>query len=304
MDRLNATPAMTAEPATDASDGAAPQATVHVDLDGAAHIFRLHGWRWTHADDPVYDSGVRHALDLFDRFGVRATFFVIAEDLDHPVKAELLREITRRGHELGSHSLTHAPLRELSVEHKRREIFASRDRIADALDQRPAGFRAPNFSIDRASIDLIAEAGYDYDSSIVPGARVPGYAQEHDHAPRLIAGELVELPLPAHRPLPFSFHPSYSLVLGLRYFHAGLARFRRSRAPFVMLYHLIDFADPLPASRLRGWAQRLYTLSFLSGERKRERCQRMLEAVKSAYTVTDTSAIVHRALAKARRANP
>ena len=109
--------------------------------------------------------------------------------------------------------------------------------------------------------------------------------------------------LPAHRPLPFSFHPSYSLVLGLRYFHAGLARFRRTGAPFVMLYHLIDFAEPLPATRASGWARRLYTLSHLSGERKRERCQRMLEAVQSAYPITDTTTIVNRTVSRARRAN-
>lgn len=290
-----------AEPAS--AGAAAPKATVHVDLDGASHIFRLHGWPWREADDPVYESGVRHALDLLERAGVRATFFVIAEDLAHPMKMEWLREIVRRGHELGSHSLTHAPLRALAQEPKRREIHASRDRIGDAFGQAPSGFRAPNFSIDRVSLDLIAEAGYTYDSSMVAGATVPGLEPGASDGPRLLAGGLLELPLPAHRPLPFAFHPSYSLVLGLRYFHAGLARFRQSRAPLVLLYHLIDFADPLPAARTRGWAQRLYTLSFLSGERKRDRSRRMLEAVQSAYDLMDTSTLVHRTMLHARGAN-
>ena len=69
----------------------------------------------------------------------------------------------------------------------------------------------------------------------------------------------------------------------------------------MLLYHLIDFADPLPAASVRGWAQRLYTLSFLRGERKRDRCRRMLEAVQSAYHVTDTRAIVN--VLQGRRAN-
>jgi peptidoglycan/xylan/chitin deacetylase (PgdA/CDA1 family) len=159
----------------DSSNGAAPAATppavLHIDLDGASHIFRLHGWHWA-GNDPVYETGVPCALDFLDEAGLRATFFVIAEDLEDARKAPHIREIVRRGHDLASHALTHAPLRDLDSADKRREIFQSRALITERLGIQPAGFRAPNFSIDVESLRLLGEAGYAWDSSMVTGNRM------------------------------------------------------------------------------------------------------------------------------------
>jgi hypothetical protein len=69
----------------------------------------------------------------------------------------------------------------------------------------------------------------------------------------------------------------------MQYFERGLRRHLRTAAPLVLLFHLIDFADPLPAARLSGWSQRLYTLSHISGVRKRERCRRMIERVRHSF---------------------
>jgi len=273
-------------------------AVVHVDMDGARHIFRLRGWTWPTDTDPVFETGVRHALDTFDAFDIRATFFLIAEDLDDPGKAELVREIMRRGHEIASHSLTHAPLRGLPDAALEREVAGSRERIRQALGVEPAGFRAPFFSIDADAVRTIAAAGYRYDASMMPGRRVPGIDKVPDR-PTILREALLELPLPAYRPLPFPFHPSYSLVLGTRYFDLGLSRFGRTGSPLVMLFHLIDFAEPLPASLLHGWRQRLFTLSHVDGRRKRAACARMLDRVCHSFTVMDTAE-----LSDAARRNP
>jgi peptidoglycan/xylan/chitin deacetylase (PgdA/CDA1 family) len=272
------------------------RAAVHIDLDGASHIFRLRGWQWPGGPDPVYGSGMEHALDVFGAYGIRATFFVIAEDLDDPRKAEWLQEVVRRGHEVASHSLTHAPLAGLSRDSKRREIDGSRERIAAALDATPDGFRAPYFSIDGESLDLLAESGYAWDSSVLPGRVVPGLpaAASSDGSPWRPRPDmdLFELPLPPYRPLPLPFHPSYGLVLGFRYFNNGLARYHRRGGPLVLLFHLIDFADPLPPAMLKGWRQRLFTLSYLAGTTKRDACRRMLEAVRARYEIVDTAALL------------
>lgn len=283
-----------------------PLAAVHLDLDGASHIYRLHGWDWAADIDAVYESGVSRALDIFAQFDIHATFFVIAEDLDDAVKAELVQEIVKHGHDVASHSLTHAPLVTLDTESKRREIVESRDRIRAAIGVEPAGFRAPDFSIDAASLRILAETGYEYDTSVVPGRTVPGlgFTPADRPSPLWVDEPLVELPLPGHRPLPFPFHPSYSLVLGTRYFDWGLARFRRTGAPLVLLFHLIDFADPLPRSMLSGWSQRLYTLSHIDGRRKSDACRRMLERVLRSYTLADTPALVAAARRQQRRHSP
>jgi len=267
-------------------------AAVHVDLDGARHIFRLHGWQWKASSDPIYETGVPRALDAFDAAGVRATFFVIAEDFDDPAKAGLIREIVGRGHEIASHSLTHVPLRGLAEDRQRHELSESRNRIHKELGVAPAGFRAPFFSMDDTTLRLLDEIGYAYDSSMMPGRRARGLASVPDRPRQFDDLDLCELPLPGHSPLPFPFHPSYSLVLGVRYFKVGLARFVKTGAPLVLLFHLIDFAEPLAASTVSGWRQRLFTLSNIDGRRKLDACRRMLDQVRRSYTIADTDQLL------------
>jgi hypothetical protein len=262
-------------------------AVIHVDLDGTPDIFEAHGWRYTGSGDPLFHSGLRHALDFFDALQVRATLFVIARQLEDPTKRILLRQAVRRGHEIASHTLTHRWLTTLDPAAKRSEIFESRERIASALGVPVEGFRAPGFRIDLESLRLIAEAGYRYDSSLFPNASV----RRSPHRP-LPDRSLIELSMPGCAPLPFPFHPCFSLVLGMAYYRLALRRFRAHHVPLVFLFHLTDFADPLPVSHADGWGSRFYTLSHLSGEHKRNRCRRMLEAVRRDFQITTTKELL------------
>lgn len=277
------------------------KAVVHLDLDGLRHIFRVRGWRYPGGPDPILAQALPLALDLFDEANVQATLFAIAEDLDDPAARALLGEAIRRGHEIASHSLTHRPLIGLQRDDKAREIRESRERLQQELGTNIDGFRAPDLSLDRESLELVAQAGYAYDSSRVVNARPAalstlGSAPAGIHSP-LPDQALLELPLPAHARLPLPFHPSYSLVLGEGYFRLGVARSTSGTGPFILLFHLIDFADPLPAHLLNGAAQRLYTLSFRSGPRKRAACRRMLAVVANTYTFVSTRRVVQDATA-------
>jgi len=281
--------------AIDADVAIRPPAAVHVDLDGAGAIFEAHGWRAPSADDPLFASGLTRILDFLEERSIAATLFVIARDLDHGARHELLREAVRRGHDIGSHTTSHRWLPALPRDEKRREIEGSRDRIAAALGVTPVGFRAPGFGVDRETLELIAAAGYHYDSSVFPTSgfarrlgldRIPGAP----FAP--FGGEaLLELPLPGYAPLPVPFHPSYSLVLGTSYFRIGLARFRRAGQPLVLLFHLTDLSDPLPGSWRRGVRPTVFTLSFLSAAGKRRRCGAMLDLVAAHYRVVPTRSL-------------
>ena len=82
-------------------------------------------------------------LDLLDRHQRKAIFFVIGEKVEkHP---ELAREIIRRGHEIGNHTMTHpqgsfwcaGPWR------TRREILDCQRAVEEATGVRPTRFRAP-----------------------------------------------------------------------------------------------------------------------------------------------------------------
>jgi peptidoglycan/xylan/chitin deacetylase (PgdA/CDA1 family) len=278
------------------SGDARPPAVMHVDLDGARAIYAVHGWPAGFDGDPLFETGLRNALDFFERHEITATLFVIAQDLDDPAKRALIDEAVGRGHEIGSHSTTHRRLTELSPDERRTEIAGSRRLLQGALGVPVRGFRAPEFDLDADCLRLVEEAGYAFDASLFPnaaferrmGGRRPAVGPHRPHAD----GPLVELTMPSHAPLPFPFHPSYSLVLGRWYFRLGLGRYRRTGAPLVLLFHLTDFADPVPDRFLLGWRSRLFTLSHLGAAAKRERCARMLELVARHYELMSTAALL------------
>jgi peptidoglycan/xylan/chitin deacetylase (PgdA/CDA1 family) len=231
-------------------------------------------------------------LDFFDDFGVKVTLFVIAEDLHDPRKTELLTEAVKRGHEIASHSLTHRKLTTLDSNEKRREIIESRERLTETLGVEVRGFRAPNFDIDRESFELISEAGYTYDSSVMPCGRLLrriGYCEMNEKPYKLLDNNpLWELPIPVYKLISLPFHPCYGLVLGHWFFRIGLRKFRQTKAPFILLFHLTDLAEPLANERLPNWKAKLFTLSHMNAEYKRLRCEQMLELVKRNYQLVNT----------------
>lgn len=267
------------------------RAVVHIDLDSARAIFGAHGWphHGTGAD-PLFTSGLRGALDVLAALGVRATLFVVAEDLDEPAHRALIEEAVGRGHEVASHTRTHAHLTSLDDALLRMEVATSRERLEAELRVPVDGFRAPGFLTDARVLTAVADAGYRYDSSLFAGARSPSSGARLPRAPHapLPGRELLELPLPTYRPLPLPWHPSYSLVLGEWYFRTGLAMARRTQL-LVVLLHLTDFSDPLPVSIARGPLRRLYTLSHRSAAAKRRACVRMLERVGREREITVTA---------------
>jgi peptidoglycan/xylan/chitin deacetylase (PgdA/CDA1 family) len=276
--------------------GSGSRAVVHVDLDGARHIYRVHGWRYPAADDPLFETGLTGALELFARENVTATFFVIAEDLDDPAKRPLLEAIVQRGHEVGSHSVTHCRLTSLSPAERHREIYHSRAKLEDALGIPVRGFRAPALDLDGSIIELVAGAGYDYDSSLFGGhpssQRKLGRAVPTGPFTIEPRSGLVELPLPRPSGFPTPFHPSYSLLFGTWYFRAGLTKSRATVPTFVLLFHLTDFAAPLEGAYLGPLGSRLFTLSHLKASTKVARCAEMLAAVRDAYAIVPTTSLL------------
>lgn len=109
------------------------------------------------------------ALDLCDQFGVKATYFVLGW-----IAAKfpaLVREIHQRGHELACHSFWHRPIYSLSPAAFREDLREARSAIEQAAGARLLGHRAPSWSITPKSLwalEILAEEGFLYDSSIYP----------------------------------------------------------------------------------------------------------------------------------------
>ena len=65
---------------------AAARAFYHVDMDGLDAIFKASSKTWPGGPDRFYTSAVDASLAFFDAQRVRATYFVIVQDLDDPLK--------------------------------------------------------------------------------------------------------------------------------------------------------------------------------------------------------------------------
>jgi polysaccharide deacetylase family protein (PEP-CTERM system associated) len=123
-------------------------------------------------DAPITERVVRNCdrfLDLLDHFGVKATFFV--QGMVAKAFPGLVRTFLEQGHEVQSHGHSHRPLHGMNRDELRRELEFARKTLEDALGARIIMFRAQDFSILRDNIwalELIAEAGFEIDSSIFP----------------------------------------------------------------------------------------------------------------------------------------
>jgi peptidoglycan/xylan/chitin deacetylase (PgdA/CDA1 family) len=243
----------------------------------------------------LFTTGLRNTLTLLAERRLKATLFVIVEDLVDPEKRDLVMEAARQGHELASHTLTHRRLTTLTEHERREELTESRNRLTEVAGTPVAGFRAPGFALDRATLELVADTGYSWDSSMFAGRRHPpgalGAVSNRPYRP-LDGQRFSEIPLPAYDGLPIPFHPSYSLVVGSWHFRRGVRRVRRQSVPLVTLLHLTDLSDPLPGAQLSHWGSRFFTLSFLSSATKRARVSAMLDEVGRWFSWTDTSALL------------
>ena len=107
----------------------------------------------------------------FARSGARATFFVLGEVAGRI--ASRLRELAAAGHEIACHSFHHYRANSLSRERFRAEIERAKATLEAAVGLEVRGFRAPEWSlrdIANPRLEIVAEAGFAYDSSLVPAA--------------------------------------------------------------------------------------------------------------------------------------
>ncbi len=123
-------------------------------------------------DAPLTDCFIRntHAvLELLAVHNVRATFFVLG--LAAEKSPELVRAIHAAGHEIQSHGHGHRLIHTQTRAQFREDIRRSKALLEDLITRPITGYRAPAFSITCRTVwalDELANAGFEYDSSIFP----------------------------------------------------------------------------------------------------------------------------------------
>ena len=108
--------------------------------------------------------GLERILTLFDQFKIRATFFVPGRVAE--VYPEQVREIVRRGHEVGHHGYEHENYAGLSIAEQRISLQKGISAIEKVCGFRPLGFRAPEGEITKDTLALLREFGFVYSSSM------------------------------------------------------------------------------------------------------------------------------------------
>jgi polysaccharide deacetylase family protein (PEP-CTERM system associated) len=235
------------------------------------------------ADWPGLESRVARntdaVLDLFDRAGVKATFFTLGWVAERC--PEQMRRIVAEGHEIASHGWDHDRVFTLTPEQFRADLRRARAAIEDAAGAAVTGYRAPSFSIDTRTPwahAILAEEGYAYSSSVAP--------VKHDHYGWPESPRFAWKPLPDHAMIEL---PVTTARLGKRTLAAGGGGFFRllpyrfshwaigqvngeAKRPAIFYFHPweIDPAQPRVArAPLRSKLRHYSKLSAMEGKLER-----------------------------------
>ncbi len=122
----------------------------------------------------VSRQGLLRLLEILENEQIRATFFVTAFFAKR--NRNLLHEMLRAGHEIGSHGLEHVRVGVQTWHQKLDAVKRSTAIIQDCAGARPVGYREPYFSATYDTILALMYSGYSYDSSIL-GTWLPGKLQ-------------------------------------------------------------------------------------------------------------------------------
>ncbi len=122
--------------------------------------------------EPRYAANTRKTLDLLDRHGKKATFFVLGWIAERD--PALIREIVARGHEVASRGFYHRSLKNLTDEEFREDLRRTNAAIENACGQKVVGYRAAEKLGAQDKdwvIDILADEGFAYDASFLPSRK-------------------------------------------------------------------------------------------------------------------------------------
>ena len=87
------------------------------------------------------DAGIEKEKDILDKYNVKTTFFLVGDWVEkYP---ESVKEISKRGHDVGNHSNTHPHMTQMSVDDMNMQIQTCNEKIKALTGKCPTLFRAP-----------------------------------------------------------------------------------------------------------------------------------------------------------------
>ncbi len=138
-------------------------------ISGVESLLEVSKWE---SYEPRVVENTGRILDILEEHDVKATFFVlgwIAEKYPG-----LVKDICRRGHELGTHGYDHRPIYEMKPLEFRTALRKSVRVLEGISGEKIIKHRAPSFSLNERSswaFDILAQEGFLYDSSVFYGRK-------------------------------------------------------------------------------------------------------------------------------------
>lgn len=200
---------------------------------------------WDKFDRRV-EANTRKLLELLDRFGIRATMFVLGWVAER--SPGLVREIHSRGHELAVHGYHHRRVTEQTPAEFRQDVRAAKSLLEEIAGVEVRGYRAPTYSIVKRTLwatEILLDEGFHYDSSIFPIRHDRYGIPDAPRFPWVVArsngASLVEFPISTVRllgvNLPF-VGGGYLRLFPPGFVHWGMRRLnRRERRPAIVYVH-------------------------------------------------------------------
>jgi polysaccharide deacetylase family protein (PEP-CTERM system associated) len=224
--------------------------------------------------------GLARILSTLDAASVRGTFFILGW-LAHK-RPDLVRTIRDAGHEIACHSYWHRLIYTQTPEEFRADIRLARQVIEDITGVAVTAFRAPSFSITRASVwalDILIDEGFTIDSSIYPVVHDRYGMSGVPLAPHRIqrpGGMIREFPPPVVRCLGAAMPVGgggYFRLYPYRFTRLGLNSIVREGRPFAFYLHPWELDPEQP--RLRPGMMRAFR-HYVNLGRTEKRLERLL----------------------------
>lgn len=177
------------------------KATISIDWEDFGQLYGMYHHKViTEPVGGAIERQTKIMLDMFDEANVKATFFILG--MLAVRRKELVKEIQKRGHEIGLHGQNHKAMFTLSPDDAYADVEESLKIVTDITGSPVYGYRAPFFSIIEENLyllEMLADLGLIYDSSIFP-VKSSRYGIGHFSTDNKLYNlpngkEIVELPL-------------------------------------------------------------------------------------------------------------
>ena len=122
--------------------------------------------------------GAERLLTLLARRGIRSTWFIPGLTID--AYPDTCRAIHEAGHEIGHHGYDHVSPAGLTRDEERAQLVRGNAAIERISGAPARGYRSPAWDLSRASVDLLLEQGFAYDSSMMGHDYLPYQARTGD----------------------------------------------------------------------------------------------------------------------------